>query len=144
MMFALSDYSLNRLLGAHPDLVRLVHAVMEMQIMDFGVEEGLRTNERQRELIAQGRSTTMNSKHLVQADGYGHAVDLSPYPLDWDKVNKGDWRECSRFGVLAGLMKAKAKELGISIVWGNDWDSDGQTLDHTFNDAPHFQLGENK
>lgn len=30
-------------------------------------------------LVAAGKSQTMNSKHLPQADGYSHAVDLVAY-----------------------------------------------------------------
>ena len=40
----------------------------------------------------------MNSKHLIQSDGYGHAVDLYPYPIDMNRVNKGD---AKRFSALA-------------------------------------------
>ena len=74
----------------------------------------------------------MNSKHLIQSDGYGHAVDLYPYPIDMNRVNKGDAKEIFRFGVLAGLMRSVAERKGIIIVNGADWDGDGQTLDHTF------------
>lgn len=82
----------------------------------------------------------MNSYHLIQPDGYGHAVDLAPYPCNWNKIRAGDWREISRFGVLNGILQTKAKEIGVTLTWGNDWDRDGQTLDHNFADAPHWQI----
>ena len=37
-------------------------------------------------------------------------------------------------------MRSVAERKGIIIVNGADWDGDGQTLDHTFFDAPHFQI----
>lgn len=136
----LSNTSLNNLKGVHPDLVKVVQRVIDLGIIDFSVVEGVRTKERQAALLKEGRTKTLNSKHLVQKDGFGHAVDLYPYPVDMIKVLKGDDREIARFGVVAGLMLASAKELGVKIVWGGDWDSDGQTLDHSFFDSPHFQL----
>lgn len=139
-MYSFSKKSLDRLRGVHPLLVDIVHDVMSMQVMDFSVNEGVRTIERQRDLVDSGKSRTMNSKHLIQGDGYGHAVDLYPSPVDMAKVSAGDAREIVRFGVLAGLMFAAAKKRGTLIVNGMDWDRDGQTLDHTFFDAPHYQL----
>jgi len=113
---------------------------MAMQIMDFRVHEGVRTLERQRELFKNGASQTLKSKHLVQADGYGHAVDLYPYPIDMKRVNNGNAQEIVRFGLLAGLMHAAAIHNKVKIVWGADWNLNGQTLDHSLFDGPHFQI----
>jgi peptidoglycan LD-endopeptidase CwlK len=33
-----------------------------------------------------------------------------------------------------------AKELGIKVRWGNDWDMDGDLNDQKFIDSPHFEL----
>ena len=140
MLFKFSERSLKNLYGVHPLLAGCVHDVMDLQVMDFMVVEGVRSKERQQELVDAGKSQTMNSKHLIQSDGYGHAVDLYPYPVDIKRVNKGDAKEIFRFGVLAGLMRSVAERKGIIIVNGADWDGDGQTLDHTFFDAPHFQI----
>lgn len=140
MTYKFSTYSKDRLVGVHPDLQLVVQTAMDMQIMDFRVVEGLRTRSRQRELYDAGKSKTLNSKHLEQSDGFGHAVDLYPYPIDMVRVNRGDVKEIARFGVLAGIMHACAKMHNIRIINGMDWDGDGETLDHTFFDAPHFQL----
>jgi peptidoglycan L-alanyl-D-glutamate endopeptidase CwlK len=121
--------------GIDERLRAVVLDVMALQIMDFSVAEGLRTKERQEKLVASGASKTMNSKHLT-----GKAVDLYPYPIDMRKVQAGNWVECARFGVLAGMMKTVGQRHGVKIRWGLDWDSDGQTLDQTFFDAPHFEL----
>lgn len=140
MKYKLSNKSLERLNGVHPSLVFLVQSAMETQIMDFSVNEGVRTLDRQKDLVSKGFSKTMKSKHLVQSDGYGHAVDLYPYPIDMEAVNRNNAVEIVRFGVLAGIIKSLAWTHGIEIEWGGDWDSDGQTLDSTFFDAPHIQL----
>lgn len=140
MTFKFGDKSMRMLTGVHPDLVRVVHRALSYQVMDFSVRDGVRTLETQKRLYQSGASKTMRSKHLKQEDGYGHAVDLYPYPLNMKMVNKGYWPEIIRFGRLAGLMDVAAYEEGVAIEWGCDWDDDGQTLDHTFFDAPHFQL----
>jgi peptidoglycan L-alanyl-D-glutamate endopeptidase CwlK len=113
---------------------------MEKQIMDFSVIEGMRSLHRQRTLVADGKSKTMRSKHLKQPDGYAHAVDLYPYPIDMERVKAGNAQEIIRFGVLSGIILSTARELGINLRWGGDWDMDGETLDHKFFDAPHFEL----
>ena len=139
-MYKFGKRSLDNLAGVNPKLIDVVHAVMELQIMDFSVVEGLRTKERQKELFDARKSRTMNSKHLKQSDGYGHAVDLYPYPIDMRRVNTGNAKEIIRFGVLAGLMLKCAQESCVNVRWGGDWDKDGETLDHSFFDAPHFEI----
>lgn len=143
-MYAFSKTSLNNLHNVHPQLVQIVHDTMSLQVMDFSVREGVRTIDRQTELFKSGRSKTMNSKHLIQPDGYAHAVDLYPSPIDMTAVNDvrspKHVKEVIRFGVLTGLMLSCAKRRGIIVVNGIDWDGDGETLDHSFFDAPHFQI----
>lgn len=117
-MYVLSQRSKNNLQGVHPDLVSVVKRAIQITEQDFTVIEGMRTIERQEELVAKGASQTMNSRHLT-----GHAVDLAPYPLAWD------W---PLFYPIADAMKQAAKELGVDLEWGGDWSS--------FKDGPHFQL----
>ena len=70
--------------------------------------------------------------HGIQADGYGHAVDLAPYPIDWN-----DHR---RFDGLANVMFAAAKELGVTLRWGGNWDMDAAIHERGESDSPHFEL----
>ena len=121
MTFSLSKRSLARLDGVHPDLVSVVSLAIELTEIDFGVSEGLRTEKRQRKLVASGASTTMRSRHLT-----GHAVDLVAYigsriAWDWPLYYK-----------IADAMKQAADDAGVPIEWGGDWKS--------FKDGPHFQL----
>ena len=120
MTFILSKRSLSALDGVHPDLVKVVKRAIEITEIDFVVTEGLRTKERQAELFKAGASQTMNSRHLT-----GHAVDLAA----WGGKVRWDW---PLYAKLAQAMKAAAKEVDVSIVWGGDWTS--------LRDGPHFEL----
>lgn len=119
--FRLSQRSLSRLVGVHPDLVKVVKRAIELTPTDFMVVEGLRTRARQKEMVAAGASLTMNSRHLT-----GHAVDLAPIiggKLRWDGP---------LFPPIATAMLMAAKEFGVVLEWGGHWTS--------FVDMPHFQL----
>lgn len=121
MTFALGPRSLDRLHGVHPDLVKVVKRAIEITPIDFTVLEGLRTVERQKQLVAQGASKTMKSRHIT-----GHAVDLAPVV---DGEVRWDW---PLYKQLAVTIKRAAKEVGVPIEWGGDW--------LTFKDGPHWQL----
>jgi peptidoglycan L-alanyl-D-glutamate endopeptidase CwlK len=121
-MRAYSARSLKNLNGIHPDLRRVVDRALQDSPLDFVVIEGLRTKERQKQLVAQGASKTMNSRHLT-----GHAVDL--VPIGPNGKAAFDWPLYDRLG--PAVKEAAAKE-GISITWGGDWSS--------FRDGPHFEL----
>ncbi|WP_454676501.1 M15 family metallopeptidase [Achromobacter marplatensis] len=125
--FQLSQRSLARLIGVHPDLIEVVKLAIQHTALDFTVVEGVRTLAQQREYVTKGASQTMNSYHLPQADGLGHAVDLAP--LVRGVIPWSDWQA---FADLAGVVKACAAELGVPVEWGGDWKS--------FKDGPHFQI----
>jgi peptidoglycan L-alanyl-D-glutamate endopeptidase CwlK len=119
MSYKLGIRSLQNLSGVHPDLVAVVKRAIQITEVDFTVIEGVRSRERQKQLVVKGASKTMNSRHIT-----GHAVDMVPWPIDWDDLE--------RFEIMAEAMKQAAEELDIPIVWGGDW--------KTFFDGPHFEL----
>ena len=125
-----SKRSQDKLNTCHPDIVRVFNEVIKH--VDCSILQGVRTLEEQEELFSSGKSQTMKSRHLKQSDGYSHAVDVSPYPIDWSN------RE--RFILFAGKVLGIAKALGVGLVSGVDWNDDGNIKDHSFFDAPHFQL----
>lgn len=126
-MFTLSKTSKARLVGVHPELVRVIMRALEISPIDFTVLEGLRTVERQRKLVAQGASKTMNSRHIT-----GHAVDLAPFlDTDGDGDQEISWA-WPHYHKLAPVIKQAAKDCGVAITWGGDWKS--------FKDGPHWEL----
>jgi len=132
MTFALSRRSEARLVGVHPDLVAVVRRAIQITEVDFGVLEGVRTIERQRELVARGASQTMNSRHLT-----GHAVDL--YAWVPDKYGKpgvsweaGHYTEIARAMFNASGWIGSEYLNGVQIEWGGHW--------RWFKDLTHFQI----
>jgi len=120
-MFQLGPRSKMRLQGVHPDLVKVVERAIEITPVDFTVLEGLRSPERQKELVAAGASQSLNSRHIT-----GHAVDLGAWVDD-----QVDW-SWPLYYKIARAMKSAALELNVDIEWGGDW--------ITFKDGPHYQL----
>jgi peptidoglycan L-alanyl-D-glutamate endopeptidase CwlK len=154
MSFKLSNRSLGKLKGVHPDMVATVKRAIELTKVDFGITCGLRTVEEQKRLVATGRSQTMNSKHIPQSDEYSHAVDCLAY-VDGEVC----W-EINVYDDICDAMAAAAKETGASIKWGAAW-SEGDIRAYTgtaedamnayidlrrsqgrrpFIDGPHFEL----
>jgi peptidoglycan L-alanyl-D-glutamate endopeptidase CwlK len=130
MSFKYSQKSQEKLNTCHPDLQRLFNEAIKH--VDITIIDGVRTKEQQEEYVKTGKSKTMNSKHLKQADGYSHAVDAMPFPIDWNNT--------SRNYLFAGFIKGLAVSMGINIRMGADWDGDFDTKDQTFHDVPHFEL----
>lgn len=122
----LTDVSIKRLKGVHPKLQSVVLLAAAQLEYPFNVSEGVRSQERQNQMYAEGKSKTKKGKHLIQSDGYGHAVDL--YPLT-DNRKEIDWANFPKF---VEDIKSFAKQLGYEIECGHDW--------KTFKDSPHFQL----
>lgn len=93
---------------------------------------GSRTPEEQKRLVETGFSKTLNSKHLVQSDGFAHAVDAIPDPIDW--------KDRERILYFAGFVLGIAAAQGIAIRHGGDWNGNRQVKDESFFDGAHFEL----
>lgn len=127
MSFALSERSIAKLQGVHPQLVKVVKAAILLSKIDFAVIEGVRSLEKQREYFLAGKSRTMKSKHLT-----GHAVDLMPlYDTDGDGRKEGVWEE-RHFLPISDAMFQASRTLGVQLQWGGHWAS--------FKDCPHFEI----
>ena len=154
MSFRLSQRSMDRLEGVHPHMTAVVERAIQLTGVDFGVTQGVRTLDEQKANVAAGRSQTMASKHLLQDDGFSHAVDVVAYvgpDVSW---------ELNVYDNICDAFKEAAKEVGCSIKWGAAWsEGDIRTYEGSaeeammayvdlrrsqgrrpFIDAPHFEL----
>lgn len=124
MTFKPSKRTTDNLAGVHPNLIKVLMRAYAITTVDFGiVAKAVRTQAEQDALYAQGRNGnpgpivtwTRESKHIIQADGYGHAIDFVAFvgsQLSWDE---------KLYYPIADAIKTAAKELGISIRCGIDW-----------------------
>jgi peptidoglycan L-alanyl-D-glutamate endopeptidase CwlK len=124
-MYKFGKRSKERLKGVDHRLIMILDELIK--IMDVTIIEGLRSAERQEELLKKGATKVKYSKHME-----GKAVDLAPYPIDWE--------DRDTFHYMAGMVRGIGHLLNIKVRVGADWDSDGNTKDNSFDDLVHIEL----
>lgn len=131
--FALGQRSLDNLKGVDKRLQDCVKLAITLTSEDFFVNEGLRTKARQLELFnaKPPKTKTLNSRHLT-----GHAVDLYPVAVNGEIP----WGDVKKFDAIAKAMFTAAKQLGIELRWGGDFNRDGDATTKDAWDKPHFEL----
>ncbi len=157
MPYGFGTTSKVNLQGVHPSLVAVAQHAIATSEQDFMVYDGVRTLAEQQKLLAKGATKTLDSKHRVQADGFGHAIDLVPY------INGTPRWEWGPIYVIAEAVHQAATELNVALVWGGVWDKPFAALrgdrkglqdavqtyvagrlalgKQAFIDGPHYQLG---
>ena len=134
--------SLSRLARVHPDLVTVAKRVVNSY--DCSILEGWRSHDLQDLYFSQGKSTVRageswhngwvwdDGKWVANPEGMSLAVDIAPYPINWDDL--------PRFRVFAHFLIGVGYGLGINIRWGGDWNKDWKMKNQQFHDLPHFEL----
>lgn len=118
-----------RLATCHEDLQRLFNEVIKDH--DCTIICGARGEKEQHLAFLSGHSKLdyPKSKHNKIPS---MAVDVMPYPIDWNDRN--------RIFNFAAIVMGIAERLEIKIRWGGDWDRDSETKDERFVDLPHYEL----
>lgn len=144
-MPAFGKSSSDKLATCQPDLQKVMNAVIKR--VDITILYGHRTPAEQLELFKQGRKfeagrwikvgatvTDKDGTHKLSKHNYlpSKAVDIAPYPIDWNNIQ--------RFIDVAKIVMEEAEKLGIKLVWGADWDGDGNIAEHSLQDYPHFEV----
>lgn len=111
-----------------PRLKELMEEVLKISQIDISIVEGLRTMERQKELVRAGKSQTLKSKHIE-----GKALDFAPCIRGCVSFNEKD----AIF--LSGFILAVARTKGLKVKVGAIWDHASIT-DNSFVDAFHLEL----
>ena len=121
--------SISRLKTCDQKLQELFYEVVKH--FDCSIIEGHRGEERQNKAFADGKSKVKypNGKHNQNPS---IAVDVAPYPIDWS--------DRDRFHYFGGFVLGVAKEMGMNIRWGGDWNQDTETKDNKFDDLVHFEI----
>tara|TARA_R100000655_G_scaffold18396_1_gene38688 strand:+ start:693 stop:1085 length:393 start_codon:yes stop_codon:yes gene_type:complete len=121
--------SKERLATCHSDLRMVMNEVIKH--VDCSILEGHREKDRQNQLFDEGKTKVLfpNGRHN---DYPSNAVDVVPYPIDWE--------DRERMTLFAGFVIGVANQMGINLRWGGDWDQDFEVQDNKFDDFPHFEI----
>jgi hypothetical protein len=121
--------SKERLATCEKDLQMVFNEVIKY--VDCSILEGHRSKDRQNALYEDGKTKVRypNGRHNSSPS---RAVDVTPYPVDWE--------DRERQTLFAGFVLGVANQMGIKLRWGGDWDQDFEVKDNRFDDFPHFEL----
>lgn len=140
-MFVLSQASLDKLKGVHPNLINFFKELILISPWDFRILRGVSTPEEQNKLYQQGRTIKglkvtncdgfrKKSNHQIKYDGLGYAVDIG---VIVNGIYKGTWKDFHYYQDIYNIAKDKGLLQKFNIEWGgNCWRS--------FKDAPHWQI----
>lgn len=159
MSIKFSERSLSAMNGIHPKLREVLDhaATIASASEDFMVLEGVRSREAMMVNYGKGRVASeltkfgipahyaqpsvakvtwladpFNSNHKLMPDGYGHAVDLAPWPVDF--------KDIKRYVTLYTLIMGSAREVGVKLRSGMDWDGDGHLMERGETDLGHYEI----
>jgi len=139
-MFDFGSTSEKKLGTVDPELAEIPRLVMSWQVFDFTIVWGWRSDQQQLDAFLAGNSKKkFGSLHQVTKVGapFAQAFDFAPW------VNGGiPWKDTHAFAVLGGMFITAGEMLGVPVVYGGDWDMDGQTTDQSLMDWGHVQKKE--
>ena len=126
----LSQRSKIALAGVHRDLLTLVtnadSIADESKGITVDIIEGVRDQATQVKYLEEGKSKTLNSRHLT-----GHAIDFA-VKVNGELQTKID----PYYRQQADLFKETARRLGYDITWGGDWGWDGMHIELSWEAYP--------
>ncbi len=131
--FKWSDSSLKKLKDCDNRIQQVINKALAKGLIDITVTCGHRGEQAQNEAYAKKTSKLKypDSKHNKQP---ALAIDIVP-------CIKGRERQWLDYCFMAGIVLSVAKDEGIKMRWGGNWDMDGNILfDQAFDDGAHFEL----
>ena len=128
-MAKFSAISRERLETCHPDLQRLFQEVVKH--FDCLILEGHRDKTHQDLYYSQGKSK-LKWPHGEHNKLPSMACDVMPYPVDFKNIK--------RLYMFVGFVLGTARQMGIKVRSGYDWDGDTDINDQQFHDGPHWEL----
>jgi peptidoglycan L-alanyl-D-glutamate endopeptidase CwlK len=164
MSYTFGTGSRAKMIGLHPNLVKVLDLAISISDIDFTIIEGLRSDEQCYINFGRGRTQAqcelagcparfaqpqsmkvtwlnhpLSSNHRKHTDTFGHAVDVYPYPVSLVlNAKSADYEPL--FDQIAGVMFSAAERLDIPIRWGADWNLNNVPRERGETDNPHFEL----
>ena len=113
----------------HEDLQKVFNEVIKH--VDCSILEGHRDERTQDRYYEEGKTKVRYpmGRHNSKPS---RAVDVVPYPVDWD--------DRERFHLFGGFVLGMARGMGITLRWGGDWNMNFEVDDIKFDDFPHFEV----
>jgi peptidoglycan L-alanyl-D-glutamate endopeptidase CwlK len=124
-----SKSSLDKLYTCDERLIQLFKIII--QYYDCTILEGHRNEEDQNQAFKEGKSKLRFPDSLHNRIP-SLAIDVAPHPIDWSNRNS--------FYHFAGFVLGVARQMGLNIRWGGDWNQDNKIEKQQFDDLPHFEL----
>lgn len=127
-MFKFGSSSLKKLEGVDKRLVEVLKEAISISPIDFTIVEGIRTLERQKEMVKEGKSKTLKSKHIE-----GKAVDVCAC------VPKVDFNATIDTALIVGIIYAIANKRGLKVRLGALWGGHS-FANNSFKDLYHIEI----
>ena len=110
--------------------ITIVHGWRGKQVQDALFDSGA-----SRKKFPHSRHNMSNDHMSVDPFKTSDAIDFAPW------VNGTiSWNDTHIFACIAGVIISTALDLGYTVRWGGDWDSDGTTSDQTLMDWGHIEI----
>lgn len=124
-----SKISKERLATCHPDLQAVCNELIKQY--DFSVLCGRRGEKEQNAAYRQGTSN-VKYPHSAHNKTPSLAVDIAPYPIDWDNLSRFN-EMIVRFDTIANMLR-QSGEITSHFVYGGKWAK--------LKDWPHIEIKE--
>lgn len=124
-----SKLSRERLATCHPDIQAVCNELIKQY--DFSVLEGRRGEQAQNLAYKRGTSQ-VKYPHSAHNKIPSLAVDLAPYPIDWDNISRFN-EMIIRFDTIANVLREEGV-ISSEFVYGGKW--------ATLKDWPHIEIKE--
>jgi len=159
------DSNKSKIALLHPNFQRVLNRYIEISRHDSTIVEGLRTDEQCYINFGKGRTAAqclaggcpakyaqpslakvtwlghaLSSNHRKQADGWGHAADIYPYPVSL-VLGRPDKEWLPIFKEMNEDMIQAAKDVGMAgkIRYGADWNGNNVLHERGETDNPHWE-----
>ena len=130
-----------------PLLDSVMRKALKMSDVDFGIVQGARSIEEQRDYFRKGNSKVNPDGYIGNLPAlYAAAKHITGPGMRYSRacdivVSGAKAYDIPTLCYIAGVVLTCAKYMGVKVRWGGNWDADSEIItDQTLVDAVHFEL----